>query len=55
MLQNARSFVIITDIKRKTPFIYDAAYGFSKGFAVVMRYGEYGYVYRYGNDTFSII
>ena len=36
------------------PFIYDDAYNFSEGFGVVKRYGKYGYVDRYGNDTFSI-
>ena len=36
------------------PFCYDSASGFSEGFAVVERYGQYGYVDRYGNDTFSI-
>lgn len=36
------------------PFIYDVADNFSEGFAVVVRYGKYGYIDRYGNDTFSI-
>ena len=35
------------------PFNYDDADDFSEGFAVVERYGKYGYVDRYGNDTFS--
>ena len=34
------------------PFSYDSASDFSEGFAVVERYGKYGYVDRYGNDTF---
>lgn len=36
------------------PFEYEGARGFSEGFAVVERFGKYGYVDRYGNDTFSI-
>lgn len=36
------------------PFIYDDAYEFSEGFAVVERYGKCGYVDRYGNDTFNV-
>lgn len=36
------------------PFVYDDAYEFSEGFAVVERYGKYGYVDRYGNDTFNV-
>lgn len=36
------------------PFIYDRAEHFSEGFAVVVRNGKYGYVDRYGNDTFSV-
>lgn len=35
------------------PFIYDEASDFSDGFAVVQRYGKYGYVDRYGHDTFN--
>lgn len=35
------------------PFIYDDTDNFSEGFGVVKRYGKYGYVDRYGNDTFS--
>ena len=35
------------------PFIYDGATAFSEGFAVVQRYGKYGYVDRYGRDTFN--
>lgn len=35
------------------PFIYDQANDFSEGFAVVKRYGKYGYVDRYGYDTFN--
>ena len=35
------------------PFIYDKASDFSEGFAVVKRYGKYGYVDRYGHDTFE--
>lgn len=34
------------------PFNYDGVDPFSEGFAVVMRYGKYGYIDRYGNDTF---
>ena len=34
-------------------FIYDEVDEFSEGFAVVQRYGKYGYVDRYGHDTFS--
>ena len=36
------------------PFEYERALSFSEGFAVVRRFGKYGYVDRYGNDTFSI-
>lgn len=35
------------------PFVYDEVDEFSEGFAVVQRYGKYGYVDRYGHDTFS--
>lgn len=35
------------------PFVYDDASEFSEGFAVVKRYGKYGYVDRYGHDTFN--
>lgn len=35
------------------PFVYDEAGAFSEGFAVVQRYGKYGYVDRYGHDTFN--
>lgn len=35
------------------PFVYDEVDEFSEGFAVVQRYEKYGYVDRYGNDTFS--
>lgn len=35
------------------PFVYDYIDKFSEGFAVVRRYGKYGYVDRYGYDTFS--
>jgi bifunctional DNA-binding transcriptional regulator/antitoxin component of YhaV-PrlF toxin-antitoxin module len=35
------------------PFVYDKAKSFSEGFAVVVRYGKYGYVDRFGVDTFS--
>lgn len=34
-------------------FNYDEVSDFSEGFAVVQRYGKYGYVDRYGNDTFN--
>lgn len=44
---NADNIVII-------PFVYDDAYEFSEGFAVVERFGKFGYVDRYGNDTFNI-
>lgn len=36
------------------PFIYDDAYAFSEGFAVVERYGKDGYVDRFGHDTFNL-
>lgn len=35
------------------PFNYEHARDFSEGFAVVSKYGKYGYVDRYGNDTFN--
>lgn len=35
------------------PAIYDEAYSFSDGFGVVVRYGRYGFVDRYGKDTFN--
>lgn len=35
------------------PFNYDDAFEFSEGFAVVQRYGKYGYVDRFGHDTFN--
>lgn len=35
------------------PFVYDVVGDFSEGFAVVKRYGKYGYVDRYGKDTFE--
>lgn len=34
------------------PFIYDHARDFHEGFSVVEKYGKYGYVDRYGDDTF---
>lgn len=34
-------------------YIYDWASDFNEGFAIVKRYGKYGYVDRYGTDTFS--
>jgi len=36
------------------PFEYERAWDFSEGFAVVKRFGKYGYVDRFGNDTFNI-
>lgn len=35
------------------PFVYDSACPFSEGFGVVSKFGKYGYVDRYGNDTFN--
>lgn len=34
------------------PYIYDYARDFHEGFSVVEKYGKYGYVDRYGTDTF---
>lgn len=34
------------------PYIYDHARDFHEGFSVVKKYGKYGYVDRYGTDTF---
>ena len=35
------------------PYQYDYADDFSEGFAVVKKYGKFGFVDRYGNDTFD--
>ncbi len=35
------------------PAEYDDAYDFSEGLAVVRKYGRYGFVDKYGNDTFE--
>lgn len=34
------------------PYVYDYARDFHEGFSVVEKYGKYGYVDRYGTDTF---
>lgn len=35
------------------PYNYDGARDFHEGFSVVEKYGKYGYVDRYGTDTFN--
>lgn len=53
MKKHGKAGFINSDNETIIPFIYDDAYDFSEGFAVVERYGKYGYVDRYGNDTFG--
>jgi hypothetical protein len=52
--KNGKWGYVISSNETVIPFIYDDANNFSEGFAVVERYGKYGYVDRYGSDTFSI-
>lgn len=53
MKKHGKAGFINSDNETIIPFIYDYADDFSEGFAVVERYGKYGYVDRYGNDTFG--
>ena len=52
--KDGKAGFVNADNKYIIPFVYDDACEFSEGFAVVERYGRYGYVDRYGNDTFNI-
>ncbi len=53
MKKHGKAGFLNSDNETVIPFIYDDADDFSEGFAVVERYGKYGYVDRYGNDTFG--